>query len=241
MDYFKHVLLENRSINEFLDSDYTFLNSELASFYKIPFNKNTTALEKVQLPSDSPRGGIITHGSILTLTANGVETSPIERGHWVLDELMGTPPPPPPKEVAAITPDLRGIITIREQLIKHRSDPNCIQCHLKMDPPGFALEAFDPIGRFRTNYSKKTKIDTGGLFLGSRFKDINDFKKVLLDNNHIIARNLVIKLAEYAKGRKLQLTDLKTVDDIIRESSEDDYAFRSMLGRMLKSDLMRKH
>lgn len=241
VDYFKYVLLENRSVNEFIDSDYTFLNSKLASFYKVPFKKDTEVLEMVKLPVDSPRGGIITHGSILTLTANGVETSPIERGHWILDELMGTPPPPPPKEVAAITPDLRGIKTIREQLIKHRADPNCIQCHLKMDPPGFAMESFDAIGRFRTHYSKKSKVDTGGLFLGSRFNDINDFKKVLLKNNHIVARNLVIKLAEYAKGRKLNLTDLRIVDEIVRESSESDYAFRSMLGCMLKSDLMMKH
>jgi len=241
IDYFKYVLLENRSINEFIDSDYTFLNNKLAAFYNVPFKKNTTALEKVTLPSNSPRGGILTHGSILTLTSNGVETTPIERGHWVLDELMGTPPPPPPKEVAAITPDLRGITTIRQQLIKHRSDPNCIQCHLKMDPPGFALESFDPIGRYRSKYSKKSKIDTTGVFLGTGFKDINDFKKVLLKNNHIIARNLVVKLAEYAKGRKLNLTDLRTVDEVVKASAKNDYAFRSMLGNMLKSDLMMKH
>ena len=241
VDYFKHVLLENRSINEFIDSDYTFLNKKLASFYEVPFSKDNAALEKVKLPSDSPRGGIITHASVLTLTANGVETTPIERGHWVLDELMGTPPPPPPKEVAALTPDLRGIKTVREQLVKHRSDPNCIQCHLKMDPPGFALEAFDPIGQYRTKYSKKQKIDTGGMFLGSKFKDIKDFKKVLLKNNHIIARNLVVKLAEYAKGRKLNLADLRTVDQIVKNSAKSNYTFRTMLGYMLESDLMMKH
>jgi len=131
--------------------------------------------------------------------------------------------------------------TVRDQLVKHRSDPNCIQCHLKMDPPGFALEAFDPIGRFRKTYENKLEIDTAGLFLGSKFTNSDGLKKVLLSNSQIVARNLMIKLAEYAKGRKLNLKDLKTIDLLVRKSAKKNYAFRSMLGDMLQSDLIREH
>ncbi len=243
IQYFDHVLTENKSVREFIDSDYTFLNKSLADFYKIPFNSrsNPNSLQKTTLPADSIRGGIITQASILTLTANGVETTPIERGHWILDEFMGTPPPPPPEEVPALVPDLRKVTTVREQLLKHREDINCRECHLKMDPPGFALEAFDPIGRFRNKYDNKLKIETDGEFLGTSFQDIKDFKNILNSNDHIIARNLIIKIAEYAKGRKLNLRDLKTVKEIETASAKNDHQFKTMLELILTSELITHH
>lgn len=241
IEYFKYILKNDRSVSEFIDSDYTFLSKKLAAFYGIPFNSNKEGFQKITLPKNSIRGGLITQASILTLTANGVETTPIERGHWIVDELMGTPPPPPPKEVPALVPDLRTAKTVREQLTKHTEDINCRECHLKMDPAGFALEAFDPIGRHRKKYDNKLIIDTTGNFLGSSFKDINGLKNILQSNDHIIARNLIIKLAEYAKGRKLNLHDLKTVKEIEVASEKNGYKFKTMLELILTSDLMTYH
>lgn len=127
----------------------------------------------VKAQSDS----VLSRGSILALSANGVENSPIERGVWVLADLLGTPPPPPPKEVPALTPDLNGAVTVREMLEKHRSDPACMECHRRMDPLGFALEAYDPIGRLRTKYSKKQQVSTHGNYLGKDFADVTELKQ----------------------------------------------------------------
>ena len=131
--FFRYVLQENKSVRDFIDSDYSFVNRGLASLYGVPFRENTKGFVKVTFPRNVRRGGLLGHGSILTLTANGVETSPVERGVWVLADLLGTPPPPPPKEVPAITPDLNGAETVRDLLEKHRSDKACMECHRRMD------------------------------------------------------------------------------------------------------------
>ena len=235
--FFEHVLHENKSVRDFIDSDYTFVNNGLAELYDIPFSGGKE-LEKVEIPSSSKRGGLLGHASVLTLTANGVETSPVERGHWVLDEFLGTPPPPAPEEVPALVPDLLGATTVREQLVKHREDVACMTCHKKMDPPGFALESFDPIGRFRTKYENKNEVTSNGTFLGEDFKDIDGLKKLLMKQDKVFARSLMIKFAEYAKGRKLNIADLAIVDRLLRNSAMKDYAFRDMLISVMTSELM---
>lgn len=238
LHFFRHVLLENEPVGDFLDSDYTFLNKTLADAYDLPF-KGGSAFERVSLPKGSVRGGLLGQGSILALTSNGVETLPVTRGHWVLDELLGIPPPPPPAEVPALVPDLTGVDTPREQLVRHREDPACFECHKRMDPLGLALENFDVIGRFRAKYQAGPRIDPSGEMDGTRFKTVAELRKLLRTREHEFAKSLTIKLAEYAKGRKLNRRDHELVDQVVAEAKKDNYRFQSLLRLLLKSKLMR--
>ncbi|MDA7920639.1 DUF1592 domain-containing protein [Verrucomicrobiales bacterium] len=235
--FFSHILNENRSVREFIDSDYSFLNQGLANLYGIPFDGGKQ-FERVVFPETAKRGGLLGHASILTLTSNGVETSPVVRGHWVLDELLGTPPPPAPKEVPALVPDLQGLTTVRQQLEKHRSEAACMECHRRMDPPGLALESFDPIGRFRTNYSPDQLITTDSEFNGQKFEDVEGLKTIMMTQLEPFARSLIVKISEYSKGRKLELADLKTVEDILGASAAEDFKLRDMIVAIATSELM---
>ena len=237
--FFHHIRQENLSVRDFLDSDYAFLNEGLAKLYDVP-HEGSEQVVKVSLPEGSIRGGLLGQGGILALTSNGVETSPIVRGHWILDELLGTPPPPAPKEVPALVPDLNGVDTVRELLERHRSDASCVECHRQMDPLGMALEAFDPIGRFRTDYSETQEVTTHGTYLGRDFKDVRDLKEILLTQLRPFSRNLTIKLAEYGKGRKLGLSDFAEIEKIVEESATNDYRLRDLLIRVATSELMTK-
>lgn len=237
--YFRYILHENRSVREFLDSDYSFVNRNLADLYGVPFNaRDGKGFQRVTFPPDSRRGGLLGHGSILTLSANGVETSPIERGVWVLSDLLGTPPPPPPKAVPALTPDLNGAVTVREMLEKHRSDPACMECHRRLDPPGFALEAFDPIGRYRTKYSRKQSVSTHGSYQGKDFADVTELRKILSSDVRPFARSLIIRIAEYAKGRELVAADFSTVEAILTALEKGDYRMNDLVKKVATSDLM---
>ena len=222
LHYFRHVLFKNQPVGDFLDSNYTFINRTLAGAYKLPF-KGGPGFQRVNLPAGSVRGGLIGHGSILALTSNGVETLPVTRGHWILDELLGTPPPPPPAEVPALVPDLTGVDTPRAQLARHREDKACFECHKQMDPLGLALENFDVIGRYRERYPNDTqsrgksgpKINPGGEMFGARFQNVAGLRKILRSREDKFARSLTIKLAEYAKGRELNRRDLEIVDQVV--------------------------
>lgn len=237
--YFQHVLDENRSIRDFLDSDYSFINKSLAELYGVPFEGNDEdGFVRVKFPPSARRGGLLGHGSILTLSAKGVETSPIDRGVWVLSELLGIPPPPPPQAVPALTPDLNGAVTVRQMLEKHRSDPSCIECHRRMDPLGFALEAYDPIGRLRTRYSKTLSVSTHGNYLGKEFSDITELRKILSSEIRPFARNLAVRIAEYAKGRRLDAADYPTIEAIVSASANGDYKLRDLIIMIATSDLM---
>lgn len=235
--FFRHVLQENLSVRDFIDSDYSFINEGLAKLYGLPFESDDEFV-RVTFPAGSQRGGLLGHGSILTLTSNGVETSPVERGVWVLADLLGTPPPPPPKEVPALTPDLNGAETVRDLLEKHRSDKACMECHRRMDPLGFALEAYNPIGRHRTKYGKSQKVTTHGTFMGKDFQDVDGLKKILATDLRPFARNLVIRIAEYAKGRKLIAADYASVEIIVEQSQQNGFRFRDMITLIACSDLM---
>ncbi|WP_395744667.1 DUF1592 domain-containing protein [Prosthecobacter sp.] len=247
--FFRYVLQENRSIRDFIDSDYTFVNEALASHYDMPFEGTKTRLGKVShpatemirvsLPPGSMRGGLLGQGSILTLTANGVETSPILRGHWILKELLGTPPPPPPKEVPAIAPDINGALTVRQQLEKHRTDANCAACHRQMDPLGFALESFDPIGGLRTRYSKTQTVSTDGSYKGRAFANVTDLKKILGSDLRPFARHLAILMAEYAKGRRLVPADYPAIEAVLDRAAANDFRLQEMLLTIITGELMR--
>src|SRR5437016_13923377 len=149
--FFDEVLKNDLSLTNFVSSDFTFVNARLAKHYGIP-NVQGAEMRKVPIPPGSHRGGVLTMGSVMKVTANGTTTSPVLRGAWVLDRILGTPPPKPTVDVEAVEPDIRGAKTIREQLAKHRGRAECASCHVKIDPPGFALESFDVIGGWRDYY-----------------------------------------------------------------------------------------
>lgn len=220
--FFHHILKQNRPIDEFLQSDYTFLNRYLADLYEIEGIVGDH-FRKVQLPPDSLRGGLLSQASVLTTTSNGVETSPVVRGIWILENILGTPPSPPPPDVEPLEPDIRGATTIREQLIKHREVETCAECHRKIDPLGFAMESFDPIGRHREFYKNEAgaitnPVDTSGeLPTGQSYQDIDELKQVLLERKQLFAKCLTEKMLTYALGRELTFGDRATVNGILED------------------------
>lgn len=215
--FVRELIEKNLSIDNFLDSDFTFVNKRLAEHYQLKHVPPGSSFERVSL-TDGRRGGLLGQASILTVTANGIDTSPIVRGVWLLENILGTPPSPPPPDVEPIDPDIRGATTIRDQLEKHRSIASCNDCHRRIDPLGFALENFDPIGGWRTSYGRNRKIDPSGkLADGQEFAGVEEFKKLLLGRKDLFARALTEKLLAYAMGRHTQLADRPHVDQIVNE------------------------
>jgi hypothetical protein len=191
--------------------------------------------------ADSRRGGLLGQASVLTLTANGVDTSPVIRGIWVLENILGAPPSPPPPNVPTIEPDVRGATTIREQLQKHGENATCRSCHRQIDPPGFALESFDAIGRWRGHYlmnNAATPVDASGEFLGTEFKDIGGFKHALLKHQEQFARCLVEKLLVHALGRELDVTDRPYLRNIIETAAAQGYGLRDLILLCCESELI---
>ena len=192
--------------------------------------------EKVNTAS-GPRGGLIGQASVLTVTANGVDTSPVVRGVWLLENILGTPPNPPPPDVEPLDPDIRGAGTIREQIVKHRNNPACATCHNKIDPLGFALENFDAIGRFRSNYRGRGKIDPSGKMPnGSSFATVSEFKTALLKQREKFARALIQKLMTYSLGRPLDISDRPEIDAILFDLANHDSQFRYLIKRIVLSE-----
>ena len=214
--FFRYVLNENLPPREFLSADYSFLNRELALHYGIE-GVEGNQLQRVSL-QDTRRGGLLGQGAFLTASANGVDTSPVVRGIYVLEKLLGYTPPPPPPDVPAIEPDIRGAVTIREQLEKHRTSETCAECHRKIDPLGFALENFDAIGGWRDQYARNLPVDaTGQLPGGDRFKTIPQFRNQLLEREEQFNRCLTEKVMTYALGRELESGDRPAIDQILAE------------------------
>ncbi|MBS0204283.1 MAG: DUF1592 domain-containing protein [Planctomycetes bacterium] len=261
--FFEELLKENLSVRNFVDSDFTILNARLATHYGIP-DVQGVALRKVKLKPEYHRGGVLTHASILKVTANGTSTSPVLRGAWVLDHILGKAAPPPPPNVPAVEPDIRGATTIREQLAKHRATENCAGCHARIDPPGFALENYDVIGGWRDRYrvvaDRKDWVNnrTGplGKYLaawqyglgsvvetgdklpdGRPFADTAEFKKLLLEHPEQIARCVTEKLVTYATGQPVGFGDHKIVDQILAATKESDYGLRSLVHAVVASEL----
>ncbi|TWU50619.1 hypothetical protein Poly51_39110 [Rubripirellula tenax] len=242
--FFDHILKNNLSIEHFIDSDFTFLNQQLANHYGIK-GVDGDEFQKVSLPPESMRGGLLGHASILTATSNGVETSPVTRGIWLLENILGTPPSPPPPDVEPLEPDIRGATTIREQLEKHRKVATCAECHRKIDPPGFALESFDPIGSLRTVYSSGNEksrrvVDTAGrLATGEEFQDITELKQRLLERKDQFSQCLTEKMLTYALGRELVFQDRPHVDEIAEELAHRGYGLRDLVELTVSSQPFR--
>lgn len=216
--FVRAMIAQNLSIDRVIDSDFTFVNGPLAAHYGIEA-PDGPGFHRAVL-SDDRRGGVLGQASVLTVTANGIDTSPVVRGVWMLENFLGTPPSPPPPDVEPLDPDIRGAKTIRDQLSKHRDNPTCYDCHRKIDPLGFALENYDPVGRWRSAYDRKAKIDPSGeLPDGRSFDDIRDLKKILLSRKDSVARAMTEKMLAYATGRRIVPSDRPHVDRIIDRSN----------------------
>ncbi len=253
--FFDEVLKHDLSLTNFVASDFTLLNGRLGKHYGIP-GLTGWEFRKTPLPPDSHRGGVLTMASVMKVTANGTTTSPIMRGAWVLDRILGTPPSPPPEGVAAIDPDIRGATTIREQLAKHRSDPACSSCHSKIDPPGFALESFDCIGGWRDwyrvtgnggpvvvdgrrmPYHKGKPVDPSNMTEdGKPFQNIDEFRQLLLRDKDQLARSLATKLVTYSTGAAPTKADRPEIEALVTRVRDQNYGFRSLVHDVVQSPL----
>ena len=234
--FFRHLLHNNLPLSEFLDADYSFLNRELALHYGIE-GVQGNALRRVSLKG-SRRGGLIGQGAFLTASANGVDTSPVVRGVYMLEKMLGYTPPPPPPDVPIIEPDIRGAVTVREQLEKHREVATCAECHRKIDPLGFALENFDAIGGWRDSYEKNRPIDSAGkLPGGDSFRTVSEFRKLLLERQGQFNRGLTEKLMTYALGRELEVSDRPGIDAILTDLNDAEGGLRDLVRLIILSDL----
>lgn len=255
--FFDEVLAKDLPTSAFFQSDWTFLNSRLARHYGSPEIEGME-LRRVNLDKGSHRGGVITHASILKLTTNASYTSPIKRGAWVLERLLGKPPSPPPPDVKAVEPDIRGATTIREQLDKHKNVTSCSSCHVHIDPPGFALENFDVLGGWRDRYRVKQggngvdfvslpsnpkqkvwlakQVQANGVTAsGQSFRNIDDYKIILLADKDQFSRNLAEKLIVYGTGAALDFADRETLRKIVSTVSSKNHGFRSLVHAVIQS------
>ncbi len=234
--FFQNILREDHSVMELLDANYTFLNQRLAEHYGIP-NIYGSQLRKVVL-TDPNRGGLLGQGSILTVTSYPNRTSVVQRGKWILDNLLGAPPPPPPADVPELKAHAQDgkLLTMRQQMEQHRANAICAGCHARMDPIGFALENYDGVGKWRTT-DGGSKIDaTGKLPGGVQFEGPAGLKKLLLASyrDDFIA-TVTEKLLTYALGRGLEYYDRPTVRSIARQAARDDYRMSALITAVVKS------
>jgi hypothetical protein len=261
--FFGELVAENLGVGSLIDADFTFLNRRLADHYGLP-GLEGQQMRKVPLPADSPRGGLLTQASIHKITSNGTTTSPIPRGNFVLANLLGRPAPPPPAAVDIPEPDTRGTTTIREQLDAHRASPVCANCHRTIDPPGFAMESFDPIGGFRTKYrvsqgemttkvgdqdyafpapyAEGAPVDASGITPdGDPFTSITEYKRLLLEVElDQVARHLTSQLLVFSTGAEVEFADRDTVDGIVEKGRRDGHPVRTMIHAIVQSDLFRQ-
>jgi hypothetical protein len=231
------TLEEDRSVTTLLSANYTFVNERLARHYQIP-NVYGTRFRRVTFDDDERRGGLLGHGSILTVTSYPNRTSPVLRGKWLLENVLGTPPPPPPPDVPSLPERGEGgkAASVRERLEQHRKNPVCANCHAPMDPLGFALEHYDAIGAWRTNGEAGSAVDsTGTLPDGTRVDGLEGLRELLVSRREQFAGALTEKLLSYAVGRGLEYYDLPAVRRIVRESAADDYRWSSLILGVVRS------
>ena len=225
------VMRENRGVMELLTANYTFVNERLAQNYGIP-NILGSEFRRVTLPADSPRGGLLGQGSILTVTSPAIRTSPVIRGKWILNNILGSPPPDPPPNVPALSDQKTQakMKTMRERMAQHRSNAGCASCHSMIDPAGFALENFDAIGRWRTVDDSFNPIDpSGALPDGSAFKSFAEFRAALASRPERFAYTFTEKLLTYALGRGLEYYDMPAVRKILADTGPDGYRIQSIM------------
>ena len=258
--FFTELMRKNLPARNIVSSDFAMLNERLGALFGIPGIAGA-AIRRVELPADSPRGGILTQASVLKVTANGTTTSPVLRGVWINERILGKPVPPRPANVPAVDTDTRGATTIREQLAKHRSQPVCNSCHALIDPAGFALESFDVVGGYRDRYRalgdapKEFGFGKGGqpyefhfalpvdasgtLPDGRTFADVRELKRLLLADERQIARNLASQLITYATGAPVRFGDRPQLETVLDKASASGYGVKSIVQAIIQSDLFR--
>jgi hypothetical protein len=255
---FGELLKGNLSVTNIVQSDFAMLNERLATHYKIP-GVEKVSFQKVTLPRDSVRGGLLTSASVLKVTSNGTTTSPVKRGAWIMTRIIGRPPPPPPESVPAVEPDIRGTKTIREQLAAHRNEESCNACHRKIDPSGFALENFDVMGGWRDRYRSMGGVEkvrgighngnnfhfslgpnvdpTGELPDGRKFEDVRQLKACLAANPEQLARNLAQQFVVYATGAPIRFSDRPVIAKIVADNRKNNYGVRDLIHEVIQSEL----
>jgi hypothetical protein len=258
--FFSELLQGDRPARQLVSADFAMLNEKLAAHYGLP-PVHGVALKKTALPVGSVRGGLLTQASVLKVTANGTTTSPVLRGAWIMERILGQKPPPPPPSVPAIEPDIRGATTIRQQLDQHRNIESCAACHRKIDPPGFALENFDVMGGWRERYRSEAggtlavglaksgqkfafhwalPVDASGEWMdGRKFTTIQEFKQLLLSDERQIARNLVQQLAVYATGAPVGFADRAKIEALLDRAAARQYGVRTLVHELVQSALFR--
>jgi len=257
--FFREMLENDLPAASVVQTDWTYLNERLAQHYGLPPVEGTQ-LRRIALAPGSLRGGLITHGSILKMTTNASYTSPVKRGAWILERIVGLPPDPPPPDVAAVEPDIRGASTIREQLEKHKNAAVCAQCHRHIDPVGFALENYDVVGGYRERYRVKQggegidhvelanypgrrvfvakAVDASGETEdGKSFANIDELKSLLLRDEDQLARNLAEKIVLYATGAEIDFADRVVIEQIVRDTKAKKHGLRSLMHAVVQSPL----
>ena len=257
---FVHELIRsNLPITNLVNSDFAMLNERLAEHYDLPF-VDGPAIRKVSLPADSLRGGLLSQAGILRVTANGTNTSPVTRGAWVMERILGETPQPPPPGIPGVEPDTRGATTLRELLAKHRSLASCNSCHQHIDPPGFALECFNPTGQFRerfrlndngervnatvngrpVRYQLGAPVDSSGTLADGRtFDGFRQFRKYLAEDPKMLARTLTVKLLTFATGREVGFSDRAEIERIVQTAAANEYRIRDLIHLCVQSDIFR--
>ncbi len=258
--FFAELVRSDLPARNVIASDFVMINERLATHYGLP-GVEGSQIRRVALPPDAVRGGLLTQASVLKVTANGTTTSPVVRGAWMMERILGKPVPPPPAGVAAVEPDVRGATTMRQLLEKHRNDQSCNVCHKKIDPAGFALESFDVFGGYRDKYralaegEKATGIGKNGqrfafryiqqvdasgqLPDGQKFQDVRELKKLLLKDERQIARNLTTQLIVFATGAPVQFSDRPKVEAILDRAASQGYGVKTLMQLMIESELFR--
>jgi len=248
-EFFAHLIREDGPVTDLLDSDYTFVDKKLAKLYKLP-EKDKLRLkdgfQRVPL-KDKRRGGVLGMAAVLTVSANGVDTSPITRGVFVSENLLGVIPPPPPDEVPLIEPDTRGATTLRDRIEKHRASETCAECHRKIDPLGFGLESFDQIGRWRDHYPRekkgapKLKIDSSGeMPSGETYADFQEFKKILVTTRaDSFRKHLISMILTHATGRHMEPLDQFEIEEILSRAQQSGNGLRTLITESLLSNIFR--
>ena len=258
--FVRYLISENLSVINLVHSEFAMLNDRLAEHYELP-PVSGPDLRPVELPAGSIRGGLLSQGAILKVSANGTNTSPVVRGTYVMDRILGQPPQPPPPGIPGVEPDIRGATTLRDLLAKHRNQDDCRACHAKIDPPGFALESFNPIGGFRERFRSlgegdKVNLEIGGrkvryrlgpavdssgeLPAGLEFADYKQFRKHLAADPRTLARSLVEKLLTFGTGREMGFSDRDTIEEILNKCASGQYRVRDLLEQSILSEAFRR-
>ncbi|MCU1330973.1 MAG: hypothetical protein JWN34_6343, partial [Bryobacterales bacterium] len=234
--FLESIMRDDRNVLDMLRANYTFVNERLAKHYGIP-NIYGSRFRRIDLDENTARGGLLRQGSILSVTSYATRTSPVIRGKWILDNILGSPPPPPPPAVPALKETAVGTknLPMRARIAEHRANPVCASCHNVMDPLGFSLENYDAVGRFRTN-EDGTPIDASGMLPdGTKFEGATGLQKVLLSHPDIFVSTLAEKLLTYGLGRGTEYYDQPAIRHIVQDAAASDYRFSSIILGIVKS------